>query len=218
MILFFPIFFIGVNIPNKKVLRSMHFLPVYVTKVILFLWRVKVDVVNPQLIDPTKQYIFIGNHTSYLDALVSALANDNLKKYIGKAEILDYPILGYLLKKIYVPVKRDDKGSRKWSMDKMETYLDSGASMVIFPEGTCNTTGLPLKEFKMGAFRLSHSLKIPLAISVYKNVKELMPRKLLSIRPGTVTIVWTKVLDPNAFESPEDMEQESRRIMLEELN
>lgn len=161
--------------------------------------RIKVKVHNKELLDPSKQYILIGNHMSYLDALISAVASDNFKKYIGKAEILKYPVLGYLLEKLYVPVQRDQKESRKWSMEAMFKYLKGGASMVIFPEGTCNTTPALLKEFKDGAFSLSIQLKIPLAVCSIVGAAEVMPRKLLSLRPGKINVYWTKIIEPSAY-------------------
>ena len=199
LIIVFPILFIGLNIPSKKVYRAMHNAPIYFSHITLFLMGIKVKVHNQDLLDKEKQYILVGNHMSYLDALIAAVASKNYKKFIGKAEILKYPVLGYLLKKLYVPVQRDQKESRKWSMDAMFKYLKDGASMVIFPEGTCNTTSAHLKEFKDGAFSLSIQLNIPLAVCTIVGAADLMPRKLLSLRPGKINVYWTKILDPTAY-------------------
>ena len=177
----------------------MHFVPVYFSHVVLFLMGIRVKVHNMDMIDKDKQYILIGNHMSYLDALISAVASKNYKKYIGKAEILNYPVLGYLLRKLYVPVQRDQKSSRKWSMESMFKYLQDGASMVIFPEGTCNTTKDLLKGFKDGAFSLSVQLQIPIAVCAITGAGDLMPRKLLSIRPGVIHVHWLKVINPKNY-------------------
>jgi 1-acyl-sn-glycerol-3-phosphate acyltransferase len=201
------------------VYRAMHFAPIHFSHIVLFLMRIKVVVHNKELLDDSKQYILIGNHMSYLDALISAVASSNYKKYIGKAEILNYPVMGYLLKKLYVPVQRDRKVSRKWSMETMYKYLKDGASMVIFPEGTCNTTPKLLKEFKGGAFSLSLQLKIPIATCTIVGAAELMPRKLLSIRPGTIHVYWNKVLLPEDFslEAMDEMKIEAKLAMLPQL-
>lgn len=183
----------------------MHFLPVYFSHIVLVFMGIKVKVYGKELLDKEKQYILVGNHMSYLDALISAVASDNYKKYIGKAEILNYPVLGYLLKKLYVPVQRDQKESRKWSMEAMFKYLKDGASMVIFPEGTCNTTENLVKEFKDGAYSLSLQLNIPIAICTIVGAAELMPRKLLSLRPGYIEVHWTKILEPKDY-TTEDIE------------
>jgi 1-acyl-sn-glycerol-3-phosphate acyltransferase len=196
LLIVFPILVIGVNIPSKKVYRAMHFVPVYFSHITLFLMGIKVRVHNLDLLDINQQYILMGNHMSFLDALVSAVASKNYKKFVGKAEILNYPVMGYLLKKLYVPVQRDKKESRKWSMEKMFKYLKDGASMVIFPEGTCNTTKEHLKEFKNGAFSLSLQLNIPLAVCVTVGAGDIMPRKLLSLRPGKIEVYWVKIINP----------------------
>lgn len=177
----------------------MHFAPIIFSKIVLVLMGINVKVHNLELLDKSKQFILVGNHMSYMDALISAVASDNYKKYIGKAEILAYPVLGYLLKKLYVPVQRDQKESRKWSMETMFKYLKDGASMVIFPEGTCNTTPELLKEFKDGAFSLSVQLQIPIAICTIVGAADVMPRKLLSIRPGRIDVYWTKIIEPGSF-------------------
>jgi len=200
LIIVFPILFIGLNIPGKKVYRAMHFAPVYFSHITLFLMGMKVNVHDIELLDEEKQYILVGNHMSYLDALISAVASRNYKKFIGKAEILNYPVLGYLLKKLYIPVQRDQKESRKWSMEKMFNYLKDGAGMVIFPEGTCNTTPELLKDFKDGAFSLSIQLNIPLAVCTIVGASERMPRKLLSLRPGKIEVYWTKIFDPKLYD------------------
>lgn len=195
----------------------MHFLPVYFAHIALFFMRIKVEVHHQERIDKNEQYLFVANHRSYLDALISAVANDNYKKYIGKAEILKYPVVGYLLKKLYVPVQRDKKDSRKWSMGKMNEYLESGASIVIFPEGTCNTTTELLKEFKDGAFVLSKQLNIPIAVYTIVGAAELMPRKLLSIRPGKIHVYWNKVLYPTNYVDTEKMKTESKQLIIKSL-
>ena len=96
----FPILYLGVSFGGPKTLRSMHYLPCYISQMVLFLWGVRIIEHNKELIDENKQLIFVGNHRSYLDALISGTAIKNYKKYIGKAEVLKWPVLGYLLKKI----------------------------------------------------------------------------------------------------------------------
>ena len=194
----------------------MHYTPVWFSHIVLFLMGIQVKVHNISLLDKNKQYILIGNHMSYLDALISAVASKNYKKYIGKAEVLKYPVIGYLLKKLYVPVQRNQKQSRKWSMEAMFKHLQDGASMVIFPEGTCNTTTALLKDFKDGAFSLSVQLKIPLAVSTIVGAAELMPRNFLLIRPGVINVYWNTILNPDKYslDNLAQMKQDTKNEMI----
>jgi 1-acyl-sn-glycerol-3-phosphate acyltransferase len=211
LIFLFPIFIIGVNIPRPRIYYLMHFVPSLASKISLFLFGIKVEIENQALINPKQQYIFVANHRSYLDPLIAAVANNNFKKYIGKAEVLKIPVLGYVLKTLNVPVQRDNKDSRKWSMSKMHEYLKDGASMVIFPEGTCNTTPHWLKEFKDGAFSLSIQTGIPLAVYTIIGAGELMPRSSLLIRPGKIKVYWNSVLLPENYslENVNQMKQDA---------
>lgn len=201
LIIFFPFFFIGVYIPSKTLRYYLHFFPQWASKISLFLLGIRVKIRHQKIINPLKQYIFVANHRSYLDPLIAAVSNNNFKKYIGKAEVLKIPVLGFVLKSINVPVIREEKDSRKWSMKKMYDYLKDGASIVIFPEGTCNTTKNLLKEFKDGAFSLSQQTNIPIAIYTIIGAAELMPRNSLLIRPGKIEVVWNTVIYPKDFEN-----------------
>lgn len=215
---FFPFFFIGVYIPSKRVRYYLHFFPQWASKVSLFLLGIKVKIKNQKIIDPLKQYIFVANHRSYLDPLIAAVSNHNLKKYIGKAEALKIPVIGFVLKSINVPVIREKKDSRKWSMKKMFEYLKDGASMVIFPEGTCNTTTDLLKEFKDGAFSLSQQTNIPIAIYTIIGAAELMPRSGLLVRPGKIEVTWNTIIYPKDFEDILEMKSKVRNEILSTLS
>jgi len=219
LIIMFPVFFIGVNTRIKKVLYYMHFIPSVTSKIALFLFGIKVEIINQNLIGKDKQYIFIANHRSYLDALLAAVANNNYKKFIGKAEVLKIPVIGYVLKTLNVPVQRDNKDSRKWSINKMIEHLKDGVGMVVFPEGTCNTTTDLLKDFKVGAFMLSLQTNIPIAIYTIIGAGELMPRNGLLVRPGKIKIIWKEILHPENYAKlgMDQMIVDSKKIMIDEL-
>ncbi len=197
----------------------MHRLPEKVARVTLFLWGIRVEEVNADRIPTERQCVFSTNHRSYLDALLVGSYIPNFKKFLGKAEILNYPVLGFLLKKLYVPVRRDDKEHRKWSMSAMKEKLGTGASMVILPEGTCNTTDNLLKHFHDGAFRLAIYAQIPLVVGTIINAGELMPRSLTYIRPGKIRIYWEEPIETQGMtESDEsDLKEKAKDLMLVHL-
>ena len=80
-------------------------------------------------------------------------------KFIGKAEVLSYPVFGYMLKHFYISVNREDSEDRYKSLIQLEEALDEGASIVVFPEATWNTSKELVGPFKQGAFRLSLKTK-----------------------------------------------------------
>lgn len=210
----FPFLYLGVNFGGPKTLRAMHFLPCYVSEITLFLWGIRIVEHHKEFIDKEKQLIFVGNHRSYLDALISGTVIKNYKKYIGKAEVLKWPVLGYLLEKLYIPVQRDDKDHRAWSMEQLYVKAKEGASIVIFPEGTSNNTPQLLKRFHDGAFKLAIPTKIPIAVMTIIGAGELWHRDSLLIKPGKIEVYWSKIIEIDGYESIEtDVEKLKNRVI-----
>jgi len=186
----FPIIIIpallGSNYLKKQVWQVLR----YIAKLILLLWGVRVEIKNKHLIDATGQYVYVPNHRSYLDALVVGSSIPNHIKYLGKAEVLKWPLLGFILKHYHIPVQRDDAGSRNLSLAQMDELVKSGVSLCIFPEGTCNTTPNLLKKFHEGAFKIAIPNQIPIVPITVIGTGELMPRNGLLLKPGKIIIYW----------------------------
>lgn len=215
----FVVLFVFLNIPSRKTYLWAHQIPTIVGKIIAKLWLVRVEIIYEQPLDSSKQYIFVGNHTSMLDAIVSGGYIPNIKKFIGKAEILKWPFLGYLLRKLYIPVQRENKDSRKWSMDQLFEKMKEGMSIVIFAEGTCNTTNKLLKEFKDGAFVVSCKLQIPIIPFVIIGAKKIWSRDVWLISPGKTQIIFKKEIMPkiDTTENVENLKQEVFNKIYNEL-
>jgi 1-acyl-sn-glycerol-3-phosphate acyltransferase len=138
-------------------------------------------------------YVFISNHSSNLDAMVWAYANNRLMKGLAKKEITKMPVLGYLFKKTSVIVERGSKESRQQSMFAMRAAISRNVSIFMFPEGTRNKLGVPLMPFYDGAFRVAIDLQIPIAPLVMCTPSDLMPPTNFFYKPGTVKCIF---LDP----------------------
>lgn len=135
-----------------------------------------------------KAYVYVSNHNSYLDAVALPLAIPGEFKSLGKKELLNIPVFGWILKSIAVLVDRSNVESRKESIERLAQSFKSGISIFIFPEGTTNKTDQPLTPFYDGAFRLAIENQAPVLPMVILNSKALMPRKGFNNQPGTVHI------------------------------
>jgi 1-acyl-sn-glycerol-3-phosphate acyltransferase len=198
-------------IPSRKTYVWAHRIPTFGGILTAFLWGVRVDIDKKWNWDISKQYIFVGNHRSMLDAIISGAFIPNDKKFIGKAEILKWPFLGYLLGKLYIPVKRDEKDSRRWSMEQLFIKMKEGLSIVIFSEGTCNTTSSPLMPFKEGAYRLSCATKIPIIPFVIVGADDLWSRNVWLIAPGKVKLIFLPEIAPEA-DTEEGIELQKNKV------
>ena len=73
--------------------------------------------------------------------------------------------------------------------------LDAGASVIIFPEGTRNTTDAPLLPFKAGLYRLAEARPaVPLVPVWIENVCRVMPKGELLPLPLLCSVTFGRGL------------------------
>ena len=139
-------------------------------------------------ITPGKAYIYISNHTSYLDIPGVCLTVPTQIRMLAKKELLSLPVLGWIIQHASVMVDRSSNESRIKSMDRLKEVLSRGISILIFPEGTQNRSGKPLQPFYDGAFRIAIETQRPLLPMVIVGAGKLMPPKKASVKPGKINI------------------------------
>jgi len=102
----------------------------------------------------SEPFVAVCNHESMADILLIGTLPFDMK-WLSKAQIARIPILGWMMWLAGdIVVKRSDARSRGQSFDRMVSWLERGASIMIFPEGTRTRTGR-LLPFRNGAFRLA---------------------------------------------------------------
>lgn len=101
------------------------------------------------------RYVVLANHISYIDTVVIFAVIPGYFRALGKKEISGIPFLGFIYKQLAITVNRSNHQSRSTSMRLMWRVLKHEGSILVFPEGTFNETGRPLKDFYDGAFRLA---------------------------------------------------------------
>jgi 1-acyl-sn-glycerol-3-phosphate acyltransferase len=112
--------------------------------------------------DKNKQYIFVANHISYLDAPVIVKTLRQKVRVLGKVEVANVPLFGFIYRNTVVTVDRSSAAHRANSVRILKKVIGKGISIFIFPEGTFNETGQPLKELYDGAFRLAIETQTPI--------------------------------------------------------
>ncbi|WP_425635921.1 lysophospholipid acyltransferase family protein [Algoriphagus yeomjeoni] len=148
------------------------------------------------LIDRNRPYIYIFNHTSFLDAAIIPLAIPQQVRALGKKELSKIPFFGWVVGKVAIWVDRTDSESRRKSVDQLVTFLKQGISAVVAPEGTRNASDAVLLPFKSGAFRLSEETGIPILPIAVIGANKVMKKGSLLISPGKVKIYFSKPIYP----------------------
>lgn len=152
-----------------------------------------------QKLDPRKQYIFCPNHFSYLD-IPSVGLNRHNAIFVGKSEMENIPLFGYMYRKLHITVDRTKLKSRYSTMLRTLQAIDEGKSLVIFPEGGIVTEKDPVMgPFKDGAFRASIEKQIPIVpVTIPFNWIILPPYEfLLNWKP--LRVIFHKPIDPAGY-------------------
>jgi 1-acyl-sn-glycerol-3-phosphate acyltransferase len=83
--------------------------------------------------------------------------------FLGKSEILTYPIIRTYFKNLNIPVFRFDRKKVGVSFQLALEAIEEGWSLVIFPEGTIPEVDIPkMMPFKNGAFKIAKEANVPI--------------------------------------------------------
>ncbi len=151
--------------------------------------------------DPSRNYIFLFNHISYMDipCLFKAIRKQPFR-VLGKEEIKKIPVFGFIYSRGAVMVDRGDTMRRARSVRALKSLLKHHISIGIFPEGTFNETGKALKSFYGGAFRIAVETQTPIKPVLFlDNYNILNNRELLGLKHGRSRAVFLEEISPEGF-------------------
>lgn len=106
---------------------------------VAFLAGVKLTVKGEENIPKDQAVLYIGNHRSFFDIVITYARCPGLTGYIAKDGVNKVPILGIWMRRLYCLFL--DRKDLKQGLKVILTAIDqvkSGISICIFPEGTRN--------------------------------------------------------------------------------
>jgi len=124
-------------------------------------------------------FMFIPNHTSFLDIFSMSGFVPRRMKYISKIEILRIPLIGWAMQFAgHIAIRRMDRRSQMQTFKDAITTLENGNSVVTFAEGTRSKDG-KLKKFKKGPFKMSSKAGVRIIPVSICNMYRWMPSSAL---------------------------------------
>ena len=119
--------------------------------------------------------IFVSNHVSWFDVLTLASILPRYK-FVGKAELFRLPVFGRAARAAgMIAIQRENRKSAFASYRVAAERIRSGASVVVFPEGTRGRE-YALRDFKKGPFVLAIASGVPIVPTIVHGTIEVMPR------------------------------------------
>lgn len=154
---------------------------------------------------PEGPKIILANHISYLDIFLmySILPNEPFI-FLGKSELLSYPLIKTYFKRYNIPVHRGHRIKSARSIVEAVDKIDKGWSVMIFPEGQIPDDNRPqMVQFKKGAFQIAKLSGLPILPITFVNNHKLfsIPTEWLGLaRPGISKYFIHPIISANEVE------------------
>ncbi len=176
-------------------------------KLMLKVTGVRLTVIGEENVPKDQAVLYIGNHRSYFDILLTYSRCPGLTGYVAKVEMLRYWLLRDWMKALYCLFldRKDIKAGLKTILQGIE-YIKRGISICIFPEGTRNRTDEML-PFKEGSMKIAEKTGCPIIPMAITNSAEIFENHLPFIRPCHV------ILEYGAPILPRELTKEEKKFL-----
>jgi 1-acyl-sn-glycerol-3-phosphate acyltransferase len=156
---------------------------------------IRVRVEGLEKLDPRANYVFVSNHSSFLDIPAILARLPYQFRFFAKKSLYRIPFLGWHLRWAgHIPVDRGNARASLKSMTEGARRVAQGhVSMLIFPEGGRSKPEQGLRVFKEGAAYIAIKAGVPLVPVALVGLRDLLPMGSGHIRSGNVTL---RIADP----------------------
>ena len=117
-------------------------------KLILWVSGTDITYIGRENVPKDQAVLYIGNHNSYFDILMTYSQCPGLTGYVAKSEMLRYPLLRDWMKRLYCLFldRTDIRAGMQMILTGID-YIKKGISICIFPEGRRSRDG-KMQPFK----------------------------------------------------------------------
>ena len=173
-----------------------------VFKFVLKVTGTKITIIGHENVPTNQAVLYIGNHRSFFDILLTYTLCPDLTGYIAKKEMEPIPLLSTWMR--YLHCLFLDRQDIKAGMKTILTAIDkvkSGISICIFPEGTRNKgEELSLLPFKEGAFKIATKTGCPIVPISMNNTAEIFENHFPKIKKTHVVLEYGTPIYPNELD------------------
>lgn len=173
-------------------------------KCVAFISGVKLTVIGEENVPRDEPVLYIGNHRSFFDVVVTYARCPGLTGYIAKDGVNKVPIFRIWMKRLHcIFLKRDDMKEGLKVILKAIEYVKSGISICIFPEGTRNkdrdnpTSLLPFKE---GSFKIASKTGCKIVPMALIGTADILENHFPWIHSAEVKLIYGAPIEVSALD------------------
>lgn len=173
---------------------------------VIWLTGAKVIALGEENIPTDTAVLYVGNHRSFFDIVLTYVRVPRPTGYVSKKEMDKWPLLNVWMR--YLHCLFLDRENIKEGLKTILTAVEkvkSGISICIFPEGTRNKTADSFLPFHEGSFKIAEKGNVPIIPMTIVNSAAIFEDQFPKIRPATVVIEYGKPI------YVKDLEKETRK-------
>lgn len=137
--------------------------------------------------------LYVGNHRSYFDIVLTCPLFPRVTGYVAKAEMRTWPLLNLWMKNIHcLFLDRDNIKEGLKTILKGVDEVKNGISLCIFPEGTRNKVNDTFLPFRDGSFKIAEKGKVPVVPMVIVNSAGVFEDHFPKVKKARVVIEFQK--------------------------
>ena len=210
LILSIPILFvewiIGKFSPRTKEISSLRIIQA-VFKFILWEAGTKVTIIGEENVPKDTPVLYIGNHRSYFDIVLSYSRCPIRTGYVAKKEMEKIPLLSTWMKNLYcLFLDRDNMREGLKTILQAIDYVKNGISICIFPEGTRNNgEELSMLPFRDGALKIAEKTGCAIIPISMNNTADIFEAHFPRVKKVHVVIEYGKPI------YPKELDKETRK-------
>ena len=204
-----PIFFIewiigkfNMEVKQKSSLAIVN----WAFRIVIFLSGIKVTVIGEENVPKDKAVLYIGNHHSIFDVVVTYVRVPGLTGFVAKKEILKVPLLRTWMRYLNCLFldRKDLKAGAKMILDAV-AKIKNGISIFIFPEGTRSKDENTTLPFHEGSFKIATKSGCPIVPVVLTKTNRIFEDHFPWIKKTHITIEYCEPIILS--EMPDDIKK-----------
>lgn len=171
-----------------------------------FLAGAKVDYIGEENIPTDTPVLYIGNHRSFFDIVLTYVRVPRPTGYIAKKSMEKVPLLSIWMRNLHCLFL--DRENIKAGMQTILAAIDlmkNGKSICIFPEGTRNKEEGTLLPFHEGSFKIAAKAGCPIVPMTINNSAAVFENQFPRIKKAHVIIEYGKPI--NIKELPKEQQK-----------
>lgn len=185
-------YIIGIFNPDFKSRSSLAVVN-WAFRCVRFLAGARVDYIGLENVPSDTPVLYVGNHRSYFDIVLTYPKVPRPTGYIAKKEIDRYPLLNVWMRNLHCLFldRRDVKAGLQTIMQAID-MMKSGISVCIFPEGTRGKTEGEFLPFNEGSFKIASKSDCPIVPMTINNSAAVLENHFPYIKKAHVIVEYGK--------------------------